>query len=207
MTALNKNAIELDARNGLPQDYYSLFAAYESVPRSAAVRLKIPAQDISDCVQEVQLKFWKKNGLDLFDPDKNTKFSTFYRGWTQKFLLQERDRVYKSFTKHMDVAPEDFQETEWDSAEEFEDSLLTDDFITQWVDKARNTLADSAKPHLVKLFDLCLESAEIGKKPSKASVAETLGIRLTQVATAFNQMRRILERSGLGMESLYEAAS
>ena len=196
--------IDVDEKTGKPADYDTLFAAYKPLVMTAAERLKIPYDEREDAVQEVQLKFWSKNGLGMYDSAKGTKFATLYRKWTSMFLLQERDKSHRWMNRNAMMGDtrtvlED-EKTELDS---FEDAVLAEESMSQWARNALRGLESLERPDLVNLFKLCLVASEASRAPSRAEIAKVTGCHLQKATPLIKELRFELTRLGYGIESLF----
>ncbi len=192
----------IDAKTGLPGDYNSFCSAYRPFMFQIAERANIPLQDREDAVQEVQTKFWMKEGLDMYDPDKKTHFSTLLRNWAGLFMLQEMDKSKKTFR----YAPYGLDATtvadpiENDEAK----SVLSDEFIKQWLQEAESVLERVEKPHLIPVLRLCVVAAETNTTPSRASIAEAVGTSVSKATSMIMDLRATLTAEGYGIESFYD---
>lgn len=202
---LYANTTLVEGKTGLPQDYNSLFAAYGELVKSVAGRLRMPIPDQEDAAQEVQLKFWLKDGLSLYDPNMGNKFAAFYKRWTTLFSLQERDKGLKYVERYDTRDPEVFK-TEYSAIVEspFEEEFLGTDFLVTWLDGAEAKLRESGNENLVPLLNLCAEHAEDGTAPSRAEVAKVTGRAVSSSTNQMRKLRKVLTELGMGMESLYD---
>lgn len=198
----------LDEETGLPLDYHSFFAAYRPLMLATAKRVHIPPQDREDAAQEVAIKFWQKNGLDMYDPERKTKFATLLRNWAALFMLQERDKVAKNLRNtYIDPAEWAYAETNLGSirleAEEFLAEWVSDTAVEEWVGQAQTALERVGKAYLVPVLNLCVSAAEAGKAPSRAQIAQVAGVKIAKATPLIKELRQTLTDAGLGMESLY----
>lgn len=191
--------IRLDEATGLPDDYDSFVAAYRPLILSIADSMGIPPNDREDALQEIQYKFWHKNGLNLYNPEKNTKFATLLRAWATKFMLQERDKVIKRGRMTL-VDPAELGDKVNDNSAL--SKWQTDHEITEWTTKAEKALRSSDNAHLVPVLHVCISAAERGRAPTRAQVAKVTGVSLNKATTLLKQLRTVLTKAGYGIESL-----
>lgn len=209
--SLYVESTQVDEKTGLPQDYDSFAAAYRPLALSVAERIGIPIDDRENAVQEVQLKFWRKNGLDLFDPNMdNRKFGVFFRAWAGKFLLQERDKTIRIERKHIFTDPLLMlrQADEDDSfaivdPEHLEDEFLSSERSKNWLEQARAALREVDDPDIPALFELCVEYAQRGATPTRAAIIEHFGCTMYRATNLLYGLRTALTQIGMGVESLY----
>lgn len=202
--SLYANSAKVDEKTGLPADYDSLFASYRDLVLGAASRLKIPQHDLEDSAQEVQLKFWAKNGLDLFDPTKKTKFATLYRQWSTMFLLQERDKSIRYGTRNfLCDSPTELEPESIDRTQHFEDDLVSNTFLNNWIEQAKAELIEHGYSEFVPLLVLCYNSAQKNTAPTRAEIAQTMGRSINSATDLLKKMREILKELGMGEESLH----
>lgn len=191
----------IDETTGLPADYNSFAITYRPLILATAERLGIPPQDREDAAQVISLKFWQKNGLAMYDPERKTKFNTLLRNWAARFLLQERDKVIRS-QRNYPVDPHEWVQLDLKSDPSQEP--ISDLFVEAWVDAAQEALIRAEKPHLIPLLRLCVLSAETGKAPSKQQIMDLVGCTANKASTLTKELRTVLTKAGLGVESLYD---
>lgn len=213
--------VSLDEKTGLPNDYDSFFAAYRPLIMATARRVGIPEQDVADAASEVAIKFWLKDGLSLYDPDRRTRFATLLRNWAGMFMLQERDKTIKQNKRFLSIEPADFSyetpignttqdhsfrraDTFYSAERSAEESLLLDERIQQWAGEAERALERANKKDLIPVLKACVNAAEEGTAPSRAEIAEAAGCKITKATSLLQELRRTLTSLGYGMESIYE---
>lgn len=192
-----KGVTKIDEKTGLPENYESLFASYQPLVLASAERVNIPVQDREDAAQEVQLKFWLKEGLDFFDESRKTKFSTLYRSWTGMFMLQERDKSLKNVQRNQYVPSSELPDYMVDDGVE---EAVSEQAVSSWVDKATLALAD--KPHLIPVLNACVDAATKNCVVTRADIVAVAGCRLREATLLLKELREALTAAGLGMDSI-----
>ena len=190
---LYESAIKIDKKTGLPADYISLVEGYMPLIRKAARRAGVPERDVEDAIQEVSGKFYAKNGLQMYDPTKNSKFSTLYYNWCYLFMLQERDKSskYKSRFSLLETIPDD-------SCSDFLTETESDLETNLWLDRAQKVLISHDKSNLIPLLRECYQVARLGVKPTKKHYCAILGISIKKLDKMFSELRAELTSAGLG---------
>lgn len=192
-----KGVTKIDKTTGLPADYESLFAGYLPLVMASAERVHIPVQDREDAAQEVQIKFWLKEGLEFFDETKKTKFATLYGSWTGMFMLQERDKSLRNYNRNEYTPSSEVPDTVLDDPSE---EIISERDVSSWVGKA--TLALSEKPHLIPVLDACVDAATRNCIVTRADIVAVAGCRLREATILLKELREELTAAGLGMDSI-----
>ena len=193
-----------DDKTGLPDDYHSFFALYRPLLIASAEYTQIPEQDREDAAQEVAIKFWQKNGLEFFDPERKTKFATLLRKWSGMFMRQERDKTNRA-KRNICVDPAEWftvGEIDLQNGSTVERDVTGDVFASSWVQGAVAALEDAGHTQLVAVLKECVRAAENGTTPSREDVAEAVGCKVYYVTTLYKQLRTELTSLGYGTESL-----
>ena len=212
------NAIRVNEANGYPEDFTSFSEQYRPLVIGIAKKMGIPENDLEDAIQEITLKFWDKDGLNMFDPGMRRKFSTFWGTWAGKFLLQERDKSYKLVKKHYMVDSGEFMTdtptVEYDtniSGTRIAQSLLSADrgvisdvYISQWLNTAREALRAADRQDLIPVLDCCADAAESGSKVTQATIAKYVGCSPPKAAKLIGELRDTLTNSNLGVASFHD---
>lgn len=208
---LYENSLKVDVNTGQPLDYTSCFAAYHRVAIETALKQGIPKQDAADAVQEINLRFFKKDGINWYDPNKEfeqpngkkktARFFSMYQSWLFKAMLAERDKYNKRITRSV-VVPDTWlpDSAVPDIAIEIDDQ----DAATAWLREAIQKLTDSNNSQLIPVLRACAKSAEINKPLIRKELADELGCSVRTASLKLSQLRKVLTDIGMGAESLGE---
>jgi len=169
--------------------------------RELALKRKIPIPFIEESIQEIQLKFYLKNGLDLYDPSMGYKFQTFYRAWASMFLLQERDKAIRYIDRTCVAGLPSFALYFDESVDDFSDEIIDDDRVSSWVESAKNALMH--KPHLIPLLQACYEAAKLNKTVTYKEVMDALSVDAKTAKAYLVQMRTELCKAGFDKQSIF----
>jgi hypothetical protein len=210
LPALYENAVEINPTTGEPADYLSAFVGYRKLTLSIANKLNIPFDQQEDAVQEVQLRFWLRDSLAKYDPNRvwendqgqrgTAKFGSMYRSFVGLSMLAERDK-HINYSRRNQPTPNDEIPSPIPEAD-IADGVTEQDAAQRWVSIAHRALLEADRADLVPVLNLCQQAAVLATVVTRADVVAATGCRLRAATTLLKELRETLEAAGMGPESL-----
>lgn len=206
---LYDNSLNIDPTTGAPRDYISCFAAYDKAAREIALKQKIPLQDIPDAIQEINLKFFLKDGLSWYDSEKEfempdgskrtARFFSMYQAWLFRSMLAQRDRVRKQGYRYTPIPEELFQDS---IVPDIAVEISEENAATTWINKAKELLNNSGQENLIPVLLACANAANLNRPVTKTQLAQDIGCSPRTATLRLNKLRETLTSAGMGMETL-----
>lgn len=198
------------------EDYDAILGDYHDMVLKAAAAYGVPDADREDAAQEVELRFFRKDGLAWFDPEmkhepppegwrdgrpsvpRTAKFSSYYRRFVYVHMMQEMDRHNNRTNRVRPVEGGALPDTaaRVDEIESADHRVDAD----RWMERSRRALAEAGDDALIPLLEVC--AGTDGSTPSRVKLAAALGVSERVVGAMLNRMRMVLAQSGMGPESL-----
>lgn len=205
-----RNAVEIDTKTGAPADYFSCFVGYRNATMAAADKMRLPHADREDAAQEVQLRFWLRDSLAKYDPERifqtaagnkrTARFGSMYGSFVGLSMLAERDK-YINYISRVNLKPtEDMPDTqtEDDPAEE----ISGKDAAQRWASTAERALREADRSDLIPVLHLCQQAAVLASTVTRADIVAATGCKLRYASDLLKDLREQLKLAGLGPESL-----
>lgn len=194
------------------EDYDAILPQYHGMVLNAAAAYGVPEADLEDAAQEVELRFFRKDGLAWFDPEmlhpepesgwrdghtgpRKAAFSSYYRRFTYLNMMQEMDRHNNRTNRVRPVEGGDLPEgVEADIA----DAVTEQESSKTWMRGAQKVCKRLGRLDLARLLDVLAD----GEERSLRAIAAELSITPRAAGVLKTQLLVTLTEHGYGPESL-----
>jgi hypothetical protein len=209
-------------RGEAPIDYAELLHAYHGMVLGLADRMGIGPSDREDAAAEVELRFWRSDGLAWYDPDRvhqpppggwrdgrppkprTARFGGMFRRYAYLNMLQERDRHSNRLRR---AIPTDHESMPDRPHDDHADSTCRADATRGWIEGAAAALDSAGHGDWARILPEVAERAAAGDLPNRAELSSLLGRPVRSASSALAELGSLLTSLDCGPDDLREAAS
>ena len=201
----------------VPRDYEELIRDYHCMVLSVASRAGLTGADAEDAAQTVELRFWRRRGLEDYDPERLwdlpdgvdhwddgreavprvARFVTMYKTFVLLSMRGERDKANRWYSRHVPV--EDLEEEpEVDPGEE----ICGEAVVADWVARAKAALEMAGQPEWGRAVVACA-AGQLKRREDWVAVLQT---KVRSRAWAQVELGDRLRQVGFGPETVKQSA-
>lgn len=196
-----------------PRSYEELIRDYHRMVLGVAEKAGLHGQDAEDAAQTIELRFWMRDGLADYDPEKlwdppeglerwddgreavprTAAFVTMYKTYVLLSMRGERDKVHRWYRRHV---PEEEQEEV--GVGDPADEVCSLQAAQSWLARAARALRDAG----MESWATALVALAHGELATREEWATILGVKVRSTGWAQDELRARLRRVGFGPETL-----